>query len=421
MSATAGRRLLFAGASTILVNGFMFLLALLLVRSFEPAEFGLYALVTTLLTLANMVVGALVVQQMGFSLARTPEGPLRISAGKMYASIAAVITVLSVPVVLAVLEYTASGLSVLVAGAAYVATSMFRAYTRQHFFSAQVPSAAVRQDIVFVLLATALLAATAAGAGRLSGQLGLILAGLTAANVIATAWVHPPQPAPWPRTVKRHIGAYRRHFLRATWSLATVASSSLSLVSPNLVLLARGSLAGLAIVAAPNALLAPLRLVTIIFQTTLRSEFSQLVHHDRGPEMRRLYFLTTGAAVVLGATLLAGAYFGWRFIYATVFAHGYAQDTIWHATVLSILATSVTTIRFPGAMLLNAHNRFAVSTMAWIIIVPVVFALAVFFCGMDDFASMLYAPLFGEIAIAALEAYLVFRLLSANSRATKGA
>ena len=418
MSATAGRRFLSASASTILANGFMFLLTLLLVRSFEPAEFGLYALITTLVTLANMVIGALVVQQMGFSLARTPEGPLRISAGKMYASVAAICTGLSVPVVLAILDYTGSGLSVLAGGAAYVATSIFRAFTRHHFFSVHLPGAAVRQDFVFVLLATTLLAATAAGGG-LSGQLGLILAALTAANVIATVLLHPPLPALWPRTVKRHFGAYRRHFLRASWSLATVMLSSLSLLSPNLILLARGSLNGLAIVAAPSALLAPLRLVTVIFQTTLRSEFSQLVHHHRGPELRRLYLLTTAAGVVLGTALLAGAYFGWRFIYTTVFARSYAQDTIWQATVLSILATSVTTIRFPGAMLLNAHNRFAVSATAWLIINPVVFALAVLFCARDDFASMLYAPLFGEIAIAAVEVYSVFRLISANSHTTK--
>jgi hypothetical protein len=71
-------------------------------------------------------------------------------------------------------------------------------------------------------------------------------------------------------------------------------------------------------------------------------------------------------------------------------------------------------------MLLNAHNRFAVSATAWLIIVPVVFALAVLFSARDAFASMLYAPLFGEVAIAAVEACLVLRLISANSRATKG-
>ena len=399
------RRLAAAGAATLLVNGFNFVLGVWLVRYLAPRTFGIWAMLTTLQAIAGVLLTALVAQQMAYTLPRVrhpARGRVQVNT---FTSIASWCIAGFVPATAVTLHLLELPVGMVAAGCMFVAAAGIRQHARFHLYAVRRPRGVLAQDVAFVLLA----ACGVAFAGSRRDLTPLLLA-LTLANVVAVAWRRSlPMPAVAPARVRRHALVYSRHGARATWSLVTVALSTLSALAPNLALASTGSLAALALVAAPATLLAPVRLVALTFQASLRAEFAAMIHADRRGPTLLLYAGASGAAL-LACLLLGGVLWaGWDWLSPRVFARGYDAASLYRTTMLAFGIAAVNVVRLPGAVLLNALGVFRFSAATLAIVVPIVLASSFQLAHDGAVTAVLYPALLGEIAVFAAELTVLFR------------
>lgn len=403
LALAVGRRFASAGLATILLNGFMFVLGIVLVRSLAPAEFGTYTMLVTLLSLASVLINALVAQQMGYSMPRVSHPAAQRASGAVYGSVAGLCIAAFVPVTLATLGYLRVGPTMLAVGAIYVASTMYRNYARFFFFSLRSPLTVLKQDFLFVGFCGVGIALLALGGGLRAG-VAAILAVLIGGNLFSSLFFSKAPTPPFRLfRLRRHMRAYRRQTRRAFWSLLNVLLSTLFAVAPNLAIMSGRSLTDLALITAPGSILAPIRLVMITFQSTLRAEFSAMIHQHRLRSALILYLVATAGAAATCAGVALATWFGWDFLYARLFKHGYAYSEIRDATMISVAIAAAGTIRLPGSVLLNAFNVFKYSAVALFVIAPAVLGLAFWLHKFVDVTQVLYATLFGEVTLAAAE------------------
>ena len=275
----------------------------------------------------------------------------------------------------------------------------------------------MRQDILFVAISAAGIAAIALGWG-LRDRLVWVLAVMTLANLLCSvALSDAPRPAGSRRLLSRQLGAYRRHARRALWSLTTVLLSTLAYLSPNLAVMATGSLVSLAVITAPGSVLAPIRIVTITLQTSLRAEFSAMLHKGAIRPALILYAVATAAGAAMTLGVAAAAWFGWDPLYRLLFSHGYDYEQIRRATMISIAIAGVNTMRFPGSVLLNASNVFGYSAAVMAVVAPVAVILAFVSAGSAEVTNALFGALFGEVAIFVAEFGAIVWLFGVKKRA----
>lgn len=410
------RRIAIVGASTLLQNGFMFALGLVLVRGLRPEQFGVYTMLVTILSVAGVLLSALVAQQMGFTLPRTAHPAMQRSAGRMFGSVAALCILAAIPCTVLMLAHQEVDAVLVAAGAAYVGSNLYRVYARFYFFSLRAPQQAMRQDLLFVGISVAGIAIIALGWG-LRDRLAWVLAVMTLANLLCSvALSDAPRPAGSRRLLFRQLRAYRRHARRAFWSLTTVLLSTLSYLSPNLAVMTLGSLASLAVITAPGSVLAPIRIVTVTFQTSLRAEFSAMLHKGAVRPALLLYGAATAAGAMMTAGVAAAAWIGWDPLYHLLFSHGYDYGQIRRATLIAIAIAGVNTMRFPGSVLLNALNVFAYSAVVMAMVTPVAVGLAFVLAGGAEVTDALFGALFGEVAIFVAEVGAIVWLFGIRRR-----
>ena len=400
-------RLATAGAATLLLNGFNFVLGLLLVRHLAPRTFGVWAMMTTLQGVAGVLLTALVAQQMAHVLPRLFH-PARLRASaRVFASVAAWCVAAFVPVTAVTLSALHLPLSVVAAGSAFVAATGVRSHVRFHQYALRRPRAVLTQDLVFVTLA-------ASGVALIGWRedLTALLLVLALANVAAVAWRSPARPAMFGRArTRRCLVAYRRHAARAWWSLVTVALSTVAALSPNLALASTGALSAVAVVAAPVALLAPLRLVALTFQASLRAEYAALIHAGRQRAAIKLYASASGLALVACLLLSITLWQAWSWLSPRVFARGYDHALLAHATLLAFATAAVNVVRLPGAVLLNVLGVFRFSAATLAIVMPVVVVLACWLAHRGAVVAVLYPALAGETVILVAELVALGRWL----------
>lgn len=410
------RRIAAAGASTLLQNGFMFALGLVLVRGLRPEQFGVYTMLVTVLSIAGVLLSALVAQQMGYALPRASHAAVQRSAGRMFGSVAALCILVTVPATLLVLAYHRIDPLLLGLGTLYVASNMYRTYARFYFFSLRRPQRAMRQDLLFVGVSAVGVAVVAIGPG-LRDRLALVLGVMAAANLLCSVVLSDaPRPAGSRRLLGRQLRAYRRHTRRAFWSLTTVLLSTLSIMSPNLAVMATGSLVSLAVITAPGSALAPIRIVTVTLQTSLRAEFSALLHAGSVRPALLLYAAATIAGGAVGLGVAPIAWFAWDPLYHLLFSHGYDYAEIRRATLISIAIVGINTMRFPGSVLLNASNVFAYSAAVLAVVAPVAVVLAFVLARSGEVTDTLFGALFGEVAIFVAELGAIVWLFGVKRR-----
>ncbi|MBW6524023.1 hypothetical protein KZ810_11000 [Sphingomonas sp. RHCKR47] len=406
--AALATRLASAGAATALLSGFNFLLGIVLVRRLPPVAFGAWAVMTTLQAIAAAIVTAGFAQQMAYAFPRsTSPASLRAAAG-VFDRMMSLALLLLLPVTIATLVALRLPVAVVLAGCAYTAAATYRGYVRARGFALRRPTEALRGDAVYVVVATAGLLVL-----RHDDRLAPLLLLLALANVAALGRSHGMRATSFAQW-RRAALAYRRHLPRVRWSVVTIALSTAVMLSPNLALASPGSLVALATVAAPAALLAPLRLVALTAQAFLRAEFAALIHAGRVRAALTLY-AAAGAAALLIGTLLAGAVsLGWGQVHAYLFAKYDDGALLWQVTTLSLLVATVNIVRLPGAMLLNALGIFRAPAIALAVLVMPVLGWT--FCAAQRgyVAQILWAPLLSEALLLAVEGIVLARAVRAG-------
>ncbi len=399
------RRLAAAGAATLLNSGCNFVLGLLLVRHLAPHVFGAWAMLTTLQGVAGVLLTALVAQQMGHVLPRLNHPARQRASARVFASMAWWCVAAFVPVTAATLKALDLPAGVVAAGSAFVAAAGLRSHARSYLYALRQPRVVLVQDAVFVALTAGGIALTGVRGGLADVLIVLTLANLAAmlgSPAIQSLWTGRGR-------VRRHVAAYRRHAARAGWSLVIIALSTVSALSPNFALASTGSLTALAIVAAPAALLAPLRLVALTFQASLRAEFAALIHAGRRRAVRRMYVAATMLALLACLLLGAALWQGWAWLTPRVFARGYDVSAIGHATALAFAVAALNVVRLPGAVLLNVTGVFRFSAVTLMVVVPGVLALACWLAHAGHVAAVLYPAVAGELIVLLAELIVLWR------------
>lgn len=402
--AALAMRLASASAATMLLNGFNFVLGLVLVRRLAPAAFGAWATMTTMQAVAGAIVTAGFAQQMAYAFPRRTH-PASLRAGVAVFDRAAVLAMLLfAPLTVATLAALGMPVAVVLAGSGYTVAAMYRSYVRARAFALRRPAEALRGDAIFVAVATLGLVLLLPSARAPLASV-LIMLALAHVAALGRGGGRAFTRAGWRRAVR----AYRRHLPRARWSFATVILSTAAMLGPNIALASTGQLAAVAIVAAPATLLAPLRLVALTAQASMRAEFAALVHARRIGAALMLYAGASAGALLLGALLALLVALGWEPLRAHLFARYDDGALLRLAVALALLAAVVNIARLPGAMLLNALGVFRASATAMACVVPPALLWAIWAAHAGRVAETLYAPLGSEALLLGIEGAVLAR------------
>lgn len=403
--AALAMRLASASAATMLLNGFNFVLGLVLVRRLAPAAFGAWATMATMQAVTGAIVTAGFAQQMAYAFPRQTH-PASLRAGVTVFDRAAVLAMLLfAPLTVATLAALRMPIAVVLAGSGYTLAAMYRSYVRARAFALRRPAEALRGDAIFVAVATLGLVLLLPAARAPLASVLILLALAHVAALGRGGGGRALTRAGWRYAVR----AYRRHLPRARWSFATVMLSTAAMLGPNIALASTGQLAAVAIVAAPATLLAPLRLVALTAQASMRAEFAALVHARRIGAALMLYAGASAGALLLGAMLALVVALGWEPLRAHLFAR-YDDDALLRlAVALALLAAVVNIARLPGAMLLNALGVFRPSATAMACVVPPALLWAIWAAHTGRVAETLYAPLGSEALLLGIEGAVLAR------------
>lgn len=404
------RAIFSGGVATIIQNGFMFAVNLAMIKFLAPTDYASFAFALTLSALSAVLVNSFVATQMGIHLAAYRSLPARQAAGRMFSTVTVACILAYLPVVVAGCLYT-GGMTVwtIVATVAVVGANMYRNYVRSYFFAIRANTTVIKQDFINVMIGFTLMGlgfVLFRGHDLLLASFWAIAISAFATNALLSS---APRPATSWRTIGRHVAAFERYKSKAGWTFLLVLLANIAGMSPTFALVGLRDFADLALVAAPGALFAPIRLAFTTMQSVLRSEISLAVKSNRLANVVKIYAWSVGLVAAVCVAVAVAVVLAWNLLYHHIYGDQYAEGAIWAATVMTFVFTALSAIRIPGAILLNALGVYKTSTLVMSVVCPVAIVVSVIGARSAAAYDVLWGSIVMESLMFAADAVLIIR------------
>lgn len=358
------RRFVLALAGEGSQSAFHLALNLVLMRSLPVYDYGLFAIVFTLGSLALSYSHALVSIPAAVTLPRLRSAGAVDFQDVVFGSAATVFSAFAG--LLAAAGLSLAGHSGALAGAAgaFVALWSLRNYCRTALFARRRAAPAARSDLAFAATGSAGLAILFLGREHLSDLLVpafAVLAVANAAGIAAALLASPGRPRISLRrgVARRYLAIWRQ----VSWSLLGVTTTNVQAQFQTFLVAFLAGPAAYAPIAAALVLLAPLRLAVVALTLLVQPEFAAGIASGQGARVRRV--LVGAAALVALMAMGYGAclWAGWDLVRARIFGPGFAEEPMGLITVLGwAIAFAYLAAAMPKA-LMEAAGRFqAVAT-----------------------------------------------------------
>lgn len=298
------RRFALGLAGEGLQSGFHFAVNLVLIRTLPAYDYGLFAIIFTLGSLALTYSNALVATPAAVNIPRYRSPGATAFQDVVLGSMAGVLAAAIALVVMAGVAVWEGSLGVAVSAGLFVSAWSLRNYVRTALFAQRLPAAAARSDLCFAGVGALCLAALPIpkpGVGGLSEALAI----LAFANVVGIA----AALLGGGRRIKVSLRGsiwrrYRTHWRQVSWSLAGVTTANVQAQFQTFLVAALAGPAAFAPIAAAFVLVAPLRLAMSALIYMIQPEFAAALAHSEFARVRTLLLGSCG--MVLMACLVYG-------------------------------------------------------------------------------------------------------------------
>ena len=389
MAGTSGvislaRRFALGLAGEGLQSGFHFAVNLVLIRRLPAYDYGLFAIVFTLGSLALTYSNALVATPAAVHIPRLRSRGAAAFQDVVFGSMAAVLAVVTAGLVLGGVWLWERSMAVACAACLFVAAWSARNYVRTSLFAHRLPGRAALSDLCFACVGAFCLVALPtpqAGSGSLADVL-YVLALANAAGIAAALAARGWKPkVSLRRSVWRR---YRSHWGQVSWSLAGVTTANVQAQFQTFLVAALAGPAAYAPIAAALVIVAPMRLAMSALIYMLQPEFAAALAGNDLARARTL--LVNSSALVVGGCLVYGGliWAGFGLVDRFVFGASFGGEPMLLITVLA-WATALVYLSYtlPKA-LMEAAGEFksvAAATLASVAVGVVAVALLLALAG----------------------------------------
>ncbi len=389
---------------------FHFGLNVVLVRHFEPHDYGVFALAFVAAVLGSSVVNALTATPVSVYTPGLPQGRRRRYLESLLASVNLALVGVILLVTLLVTVAMSFPPVTIVAFSAFVAMYSARQYSRSFGYARLSPQVALFGDLCYVGVSGVVLGAAALGGGEI--HLPLALGALAVGNLVAMLlefWLLTRKRGL--RLVQRWRSFKRYGFIwqQSRWALIGAVTTLIAAQAHSfLVSLVKGP-AAYAPLAAGYVLFGPIRIALQSWLAVMRPDMAvAIANKDRGllEKIRKtsVWVMLLGMAVF--ATLLASF---WEPISAFLYANRYGDAPMGWIVAGWCLVTAVSIISVTPSGLLQALKSFRVLAMG------TVFSSALSLFGVALFLS-LYGPAWSLLGVLMAEIFLAWYLMRAVNR-----
>lgn len=339
-------------------SAFHFGLNVALLRRLSEYDYGLFAIVFVMGSLALTYSNALVATPVAVALPRLRRSGAADVQDGVFGAVAALSSAGLALATGLILLFSTSLAEVAAAAGLVIGLWSLRNYIRAALFARREPQHAVTGDACFAgtgILLTALVIAFVPAERTLAGALAALAVANAAGCAGALLAAGRGLRLSFDRRTWRH---YRRHRSMVSWALVGVTTSNVQAQCQTFLVAALVGPAAFAPIAAGLLLHAPLRIAVAALIGIVRPDFSEALASGRLLQARRLLALAGG--VILAGSLAYGAllWLAWDILRAHLFGASLADEPMGLIAVLS-WATAVAYLGYflPEAFL-EAAGRF---------------------------------------------------------------
>ncbi len=409
------RKYILSFANQGLISLFHFVINIVLVKLWEPAAYGVFALVLVIVWTLRSVQGAALNSPLGVHAPRLNRRAPRALLELALSSVNALFVLLVFLAVAAGALLSGDDLLSPVAAwavAAYTAGSLLINYVRAYLFSYLKAGIVTAVDLTFVAISglAIALALLAPEQTSLASVLGLLAAGSFAGAIVG--FVLSGQPLRLtlkPRVLAYYLAPWRD----VRWALAGVGIINLQTRAHALIVSASLGAEAFAVLAAGNLLFGPIRMLLVAWGKITRPYLARCIGQDRVgkiSESNRLSFIALG----LGFTILfSGLYLFWAPIDALIYGDKYADMKLVVAAwgLVSVLSSCRSLLSIPLQSML-AFRQLALLQLTGALTSLVAVTVLIVFA---DFRLSIFGIALGE-AITLLLSWNLYR--TENGRLT---
>jgi O-antigen/teichoic acid export membrane protein len=358
------RRFAFGLAGEGMQSAFHFLVNLALMRMLPASEYGLFAIVFTLGSLALTYASALVATPAAILIPRC-RGRMTADLHDVVLGSAALVLSLAACLLVALGFGAWSGDAPLAISAGlFVGLWALRSYVRAALYARRDPARVAGSDLAFaatgLVLGAAAMLPDIGDAGRLAAAFGALaganLAGIAAAFAGSGRRLRvSARRAIWRR--------YVRHWGMLSWSLVGVTTSNVQSQFQTFLVAALAGPAAFAPIAAATILLAPLRLAVGALISMVQPDFAAALSEGRIERARTLLVGSLGLVVAACIGYGAALWLGFDLLRAHLFGASFAGEPMGLITALAwAIAAGYLSYMLPKALIEAAGGFRLVAT-----------------------------------------------------------
>jgi O-antigen/teichoic acid export membrane protein len=369
---------------------FHFLLGLLLVMVLSPEGFGIFAIAQLLAFLNMKVSDAIVGIPLSVYRSQAKTGTEQKAYEYLFTSVNLLISTVGAVLIFGMVRMWLDNNSAAVLSALFVFTYTLRGFGRGISFARREPMYATRSDLVYVVVAVAILFSFKWYAEDY--QVTSVLLSLSIANFVALAFLSPgflrlQITCPW----KANLSSYKKVWKEGSaWNLAEAASMELTANAHSYIIALFAGPQAFAPIAAVSVLFRPLN---VIMGSLILLERPQLSEHiatnnKRGAHQTRAVF--TSLLLLSWGLINLIVFLFWDHIFASLFAGKYLEDQVFG---ILVILSGIFLFRCVSALPrleFQSRKKFQPLAMAAIYACPVsVIATSVLFFSKGVSASLL--------------------------------